>query len=142
MGSVNWGGALMIAGREPVHLSAAAVSGTFFQVLGSSALLGRVFDAKDDDPQAERRLVLSHAAWTQFFGADPSVIGRKVMMREEAAPQPFEVIGVMPPEFFFPRGAQYWTTGGAAARGDRRVIPDSRAPTCSASLACSTLSGD
>ena len=69
-----------------------------------------MFDAKDDDPQAERRLVLSHAAWTQFFGADPSVIGRRVMVREEATPQPFEVIGVMPPEFFFPRGAQYWTT--------------------------------
>jgi predicted permease len=110
MGSVNWGGALTIAGREPVHLSAAAVSGTFFQVLGSAPLLGRVFDAKDDDPQAERRLVLSHSAWTQFFGADPSVIGRRVMVREEATPQPFEVIGVMPPEFFFPRGAQYWTT--------------------------------
>ena len=119
MGSVNWGGALMIAGREPVHLSAAAVSGTFFQVLGSGPLLGRVFDAKDDDPLAERRLVLSHAAWTQFFGADPSIVGRKVMMREEAAPQPFEVIGVMPPEFFFPRGAQYWTPAAAAARGDR-----------------------
>jgi hypothetical protein len=68
-----------------------------------------VFDARDDDPRAERRLVLSHAAWTQFFGADPSIVGRKVMMREEAAPQAFEVIGVMPPEFFFPRGAQYWT---------------------------------
>ena len=110
MGSVNWGGSLLVPGREPVQLSAACVSGTFFQVLGSDPLLGRVFDAKDDDPQAERRLVLSHAAWTQFFGADPSVIGRKVMLREEATPQPFEVIGVMPPEFFFPRGAQYWTT--------------------------------
>ena len=110
IGSVNWGGTLLIPGRDPVHLSAAVVSGTFFQVLGSSALLGRVFDAKDDDPQAERRLVLSHAAWTQFFGADPAVIGRKVMLREEANPQSFEVIGVMPPEFFFPRGAQYWAT--------------------------------
>ena len=109
IGSVNWSGSLLVPGREPVQLSAACVSGTFFQVLGSHALLGRVFDAEDDDPQAERRLVLSHAAWTQFFGADPSVIGRKVMLREEAIPQPFEVIGVMPPEFFFPRGAQYWT---------------------------------
>ena len=109
IGSVNWGGSLLVPGREAVQLSAACVSGTFFQLLGSNALLGRVFDARDDDPQAERRLVLSHAAWTQFFGADPSIVGRKVMMREEAAPQAFEVIGVMPPEFFFPRGAQYWT---------------------------------
>ena len=109
MGSVNWGGALIDRRPRTGPPLGCCVSGTFFQVLGSSPLLGRVFDAKDDDPQAERRLVLSHAAWTQFFGADPSVIGRKVMVREEATPQPFEVIGVMPPEFFFPRGARYWT---------------------------------
>ena len=119
IGSVNWGGALLDRRPRGCPPLGCRVSGTFFQLLGSSALLGRVFDAKDDDPQAERRLVLSHAAWTQFFGADPSVMGRKVMMREEATPQAFEVIGVMPPEFFFPRGAQYWTTGGTAARGDR-----------------------
>ena len=119
IGSVNWGGSLLVPGREAVQLSAACVSGTFFQVLGSSAHLGRVFDAKDNDPHAERRLVLSHAAWTQFFGADPSIVGRKVMMREEAAPQAFEVIGVMPPEFFFPRGAQVLDAGRPAARGDR-----------------------
>ena len=109
IGSVNWGGALMIPGRDPISLSAAVVSGTFFQLLGSAPLLGRVFDARDDDPQAARRLVLSHAAWTQYFAADPSVIGRRVLLREESTPQPFEIIGVMPPEFFFPRGAQYWT---------------------------------
>src|SRR5215207_4519416 len=31
IGSVNWGGSLILPGREPVHLSAACVSGTFFQ---------------------------------------------------------------------------------------------------------------
>jgi putative ABC transport system permease protein len=127
MGSVNWGGALTIPGRDPVHLSAAVVSGTFFQLLGSGPLLGRVFDAKDDDPQAERRLVLSHAAWTQFFGADPSVIGRRVMVREDATPQPFEVIGVMPPEFFFPRGAQYWTTAAPRLEAIARQTGQPRA---------------
>lgn len=110
MNSVNWSGALIVPGREPVQLSAAVVSGTFFELLGSRPLLGRIFDARDDDPKADRRLVLSHAAWVQFYGADPTLIGRKVMLREEATPQPFEVIGVMRPEFFFPRGAQYWTT--------------------------------
>jgi putative ABC transport system permease protein len=128
MGSVNWGGSLVIPGRDPVHLSAAAVSGTFFEVLGSRALLGRVFDARDDDPRAERRLVLSYAAWRQFFGADPSIVGRKVMMREEAVPQAFEVIGVMPPEFFFPRGTEYWTPAAprleAIARHTRQPRAD------------------
>jgi predicted permease len=110
MSSVNWSGALIVPGRESVRLAAAVVSGTFFELLGSRPLLGRVFDATDDDPGADRRLVLSHAAWVQLFGADPAVVGRRVTLREEAAPQPFEVIGVMRPEFFFPRGAQYWTT--------------------------------
>ena len=86
-----------------------------------------MFDAEDDDPQAERRLVLSHAAWTQFFGADPSVIGRKVMLREEATPQPFEVIGVMPAEFFFPRGAQYWTTAAPRLEAIARHTKQPRA---------------
>ena len=31
MGSVNWSGSLLVPGREPVQLSAACVSGTFFQ---------------------------------------------------------------------------------------------------------------
>ena len=128
VGSVNWGGALSIPGREPVPLSAAVVSGTFFNVLGSTALLGRVFEPQDDEPQAERRLVLSHGAWTQFFGADPSIIGRTVMLREEAVAQPFEIVGVMPPEFFFPRGAEYWTTAAprleAIARQSRQPRAD------------------
>jgi predicted permease len=124
--SVNWSGALMIPGRDPMTLSAAVVSGTFFQVLGSRPLLGRVFEARDDDPHADRRLVLSYAAWTQFFGADPSVVGRKVMVREEATPHPFEVIGVMPPEFFFPRGAQYWTTAAPRLEAIARQTGQSR----------------
>ena len=127
IGSVNWSGSLILPGREPVRLSAACVSGTFFQLLGSAPLLGRVFDAKDDEPQAERRLILSHGAWTQFFGADPSVIGRKVMLREEATPQEFEVIGVMPREFFFPRGAQYWTPAAPRLEATARHTKQPRA---------------
>src|SRR5687767_11333122 len=55
--SVNWSGALMSPGRDAVTLSAAVVSGTFFDLLGSGPFLGRVFDANDDEPGAERRLV-------------------------------------------------------------------------------------
>ena len=142
MGSVNWGGALDRSPARPgPPLGSSACPARSSRCSDPAALLGRVFDAKDDDPQAERRLVLSHAAWTQFFGADPSVIGRRVMVREEATPQPFEVIGVMPLESFS-RVAR--SIGRPRRRGSRRlpVIPDSRVPTCSASLACSTLSGD
>jgi putative ABC transport system permease protein len=112
LGSVNWWGTLIIDGGEPIGMSCNAVSASFFDVLGARPLLGRTFRPEDDAPAAPRVLVLSHAIWTQHFGEDPEVIGRRVMVREEAPAEPFEIIGVMPPEFFFPRGAQYWTPAG------------------------------
>ena len=41
VGSVNWSGNLSLPGTTPVNLSCSAVSGTFFDVLGASARLGR-----------------------------------------------------------------------------------------------------
>ena len=110
----------MIPGRDPVPLSAAVVSGTFFKVLGSGPLLGRVFDAKDDDPQAPS------AGWCSVTrrGRNSSApirpsIGRRVMIREEAAPQSFEVIGVMPPGIFLP--ARRAVLDARRRRGSRRL---------------------
>jgi putative ABC transport system permease protein len=123
VGSVNWSGTLRIPGAAPVALSSSAVSGSFFEVLGASALLGRTLNARDDEPSAAPVIVLSHATWTQYFGGDPGVIGRKVPMGE-GTPALVEVVGVMPPDFFFPRGVQYWTPAAvelsaiAAASGD------------------------
>jgi predicted permease len=124
VGSVNWSGTLMISGTNPVTLSSSAVSGTFFDVLGAPPLLGRTFTPKDDEPSAAPVIVVSHATWVQYFGADPAAIGRKVPMRGEGAPGLVEIVGVMPPDFFFPRGAQYWTPAAlelsriAAVTGD------------------------
>ena len=124
LGSVNWGGTMTIGAGEPIAMSCSVVSATFFDVLGARPLLGRTFRAEDDEPSSSRVLVLSHAVWTQQFGADPHVIGRRVMVREEAPAEPFEIVGVMPEEFFFPRGAQYWTPAAprlariARARGE------------------------
>jgi putative ABC transport system permease protein len=117
VGSVNWWGTMSIGGGEPFGMPCSAVSATFFDVLGARPLLGRTFRAEDDQRSSPPVLVLSHAIWTQHFGADPDVIGRRVMVREEAPAEPFEIVGVMPEEFFFPRGAKYWTP--AASRTAR-----------------------
>ncbi len=122
VGSVNWGGTLRMPGVAPVALSSSAVSGTFFDVLGASALLGRTLSAKDDEPSAAPVMVLSHATWTQYFGGDPTVIGRKVPMNGEGTPALVEVVGVMPTDFFFPRGAQVLDAGRRGALRDRRRL--------------------
>jgi putative ABC transport system permease protein len=107
--STNWGGELTLPGDQAFNVPCAVVSATFFDVLRARPLHGRTFRSDDDQPSSPRVLILSHALWTQRFGADPRAIGRTVVVREEAAAMPFEIVGVMPAEFFYPRGAQYWT---------------------------------
>ena len=106
-GSVNWSATLRQAGTEPALLPGSAVTWRFFDVLGTRPLLGRTFRSDDDTPAAPRRVVISHAAWINRLGADRSIVGRTIDLDG-----PIEVIGVMPPEFFFPRGADWWMAAG------------------------------
>ena len=66
-------------------------------------VLGRVPIAEDED----RVAVLSHGLWMSWFGGDTAVIGRSYYI----GGQQRTVIGVMGPDFRFPRdGVTLWIT--------------------------------
>ena len=77
------------SGGEPMHVS--TVSGNLFDVLEARTFLGRFF-AKDEDgaPGEKPVLVLSYAYWQRRFGADPSILGRPLVLNGA----PFTVIGI------------------------------------------------
>jgi predicted permease len=75
----------------------ARVTGGFFDAFGVQPALGRGFGMAEDEPGRDQVVVLSHRLWTQQFGADPSIIGRDVMLNQ----RPHTVIGVMPASFDF-----------------------------------------
>ena len=51
-------------------------------------------------------MILSYGLWQAQFGGDPRVLGKSVNLQGS----PYEVIGVMPPDFNFPtREVQAWT---------------------------------
>jgi putative ABC transport system permease protein len=85
---------------DPVQLSVGGVTAGFFDVLGTRALHGRTFTPDEDVLGRHRVVVLSHALWQQRFGADPSVVGRSVMLNGVAQ----NVIGVLPAGFEPPSG--------------------------------------
>ncbi|MCI0486570.1 MAG: ABC transporter permease [Blastocatellia bacterium] len=89
---------------EPRRLNGAAVSGDFFTVLGVNPMLGQGIMPQDDRPGAERVVILSHDLWQTYFGADPKVIGSKIMLDDVG----HRVAGVMPEGFDFPDGARLW----------------------------------
>ena len=63
-----------------------------FPTLGTRPFLGRGFLAEEISG-FRRVAVLSHRVWKNRFGADSSLVGRRVLVNGD----PFTVIGVMPP---------------------------------------------
>lgn len=88
---------------DPARLAGAEVTADFFAVLGVTAARGRVFSATADGDGAAL-VVLSDRAWRQHFGADPALVGRTLRVDG----QPYEVVGVAPPDFAFPETARFW----------------------------------
>lgn len=102
-GSVNWSQRLTGHG-EPTEVPAAAVSASFFDVLGVPPQLGRVLRASDDRRNAAPVAVIGHGLWQRLFGGDLRVVGRHLTLDDQS----FEIVGVMPRAFEFPKGAELW----------------------------------
>src|SRR5881397_819802 len=84
---------------EPVEVPARKVTANLWTVLGVQPFLGRVF-TEDEDARGVRAAVISHGLWQRRFGGSPDVLGRKITLNDS----PYEVIGVMPREFYFMPG--------------------------------------
>ena len=82
-----------LSGRgEPLTVSARLVTADFFGVLGQRPILGRAFQAGDDQPNAPHQVILSHSLWVTRFAGDSSVVGRQLTLDDT----PFRIVGVMP----------------------------------------------
>src|SRR5215510_7200449 len=91
---------------SPERVSGATVTSDFFDVLGIPPLLGRAFQAGEDQEGAHRVVVLSHQLWQRNFGADPQIVSKPILVNGEN----FTVVGVAPPGFGFPsRLTELWT---------------------------------
>ncbi|HEY7179860.1 MAG TPA: ABC transporter permease [Blastocatellia bacterium] len=90
------GNATISSDGDPEELPGRKVTANLWTVLGVRPLLGRVF-TEDEDTQGARVVVISYALWQRRFGASPDVLGRKIMLNDSS----YEVIGVMPREFYF-----------------------------------------
>lgn len=92
-------GDFFLAGdEETVRVHGARATSSLFATLGVAPALGRGLEPEDEGHAAGTALVLSDRLWRARFGADPSVLGRAVVVNDRAR----TVVGVMPPGFDFP----------------------------------------
>ncbi|HLJ90870.1 MAG TPA: ABC transporter permease [Candidatus Angelobacter sp.] len=82
---------------EAVIINVGRFTGGVFPALRVAPLMGRVFTQQEDE-QKQQVVVLSYAAWSNRFHADPQVLGTTIQLDRK----PYVVIGVMPRNFEFP----------------------------------------
>jgi putative ABC transport system permease protein len=89
---------------DAAHVEGEYVSPSFFTVLETGAMLGRVFDESQTDPGRDQVAVLGYAFWKSHFGADASVVGRRIELDRHG----YTVIGVMPKTTQYPSVADFF----------------------------------
>jgi putative ABC transport system permease protein len=101
----NWQPTLTGQG-DPEQLVGALVSHDTFAMLGVMPAQGRSFRPQEDQRGVESVVIISHGLWRRRFGADPSMVGKKISLNGESR----MVIGVMPAGFNFPiiAGVDIW----------------------------------
>ena len=116
VGSVNWNLAL-VDRAEPAYADVAAVSSSFFPTLGTLPAAGRWLAASEDAGPRPTAMMISHGFWQRHFGSDPTVVGRAVRAKLNAdVTLPLTVVGIMPPGFDYPRGADVFVPAAPLLR--------------------------
>ncbi|HEU4935872.1 MAG TPA: ABC transporter permease [Vicinamibacterales bacterium] len=99
-----WWDANLVDRGNPERLPGFRITSGFFEALRVKPALGRSLVRDDETFGRHHVVIVSDALWKRRFDADPSVIGRAIIVDGE----PHQIIGVMPPRFAFPDGSQIW----------------------------------
>jgi putative ABC transport system permease protein len=89
-------------------------SANLFDVLGIVPQLGRTFLPQEDTPGKDHVVMLTDAFWRDRFQGDPKIVGRSITLDGK----PFQVVGVLPASFRFPKGDQFGALTGFPLRTD------------------------
>jgi predicted permease len=84
---------------RPELIPGAQVSANFFAVLGVHPRFGRSFLEQEDHYGQHQVVVLADSIWRRRFGGDRSIVGRRITL----GGTPYTVVGVLPPDFEFPK---------------------------------------
>jgi len=93
----------MMGAESPIECATGIVSSTFFQVLGTKPLLGRLFTEEDEQPSAGYVVVISDSFRQRNFGTDEQVIGKTILWLGRI---PCTIVGVTPAGFRYPAYAE------------------------------------
>ncbi len=82
----------------PFRVLGLRASPSLFNTLKVQPILGRAFTDEEAITGADKVVVLTHSIWKEDYGADESIVGKKITLNSTD----YTVLGVMAEEFYFP----------------------------------------
>jgi len=100
-----------LAPEGPRRLTVAKVTWQWFDTFGARPFLGRIFRPEEDQPHANQVALLAYDTWQRLFGGDPAIVGKSIQLNRED----YRVVGIMAPDFDWPRRSALWVPLGLPA---------------------------
>jgi putative ABC transport system permease protein len=92
------------AEERPIRTNSYAITEQFFETFGIPLYMGRDFLPVEFESPDNLSVILGYQLWRDVYGSDPEIIGKTIPTTEVALP----VVGVAPPGFDYPDGANIW----------------------------------
>src|SRR5262249_42446903 len=80
IGAVGFASFNLTGTGEPEQLTGGTLTPSVLPILGVPLVAGRGFHEGEDAPGASPVVIISEALWRRRFGADPSLVGRTIML--------------------------------------------------------------
>jgi predicted permease len=104
--------AALKAGSSAEYVRIARVSEEFFQVLGVTPVIGRLFSAEEQSTGESTAALIRNSYWQRHFGGNGDVLGQTL----HAGGGTLTIIGVLPSRFSFPDDSNLWRTSDSVDR--------------------------
>jgi putative ABC transport system permease protein len=104
VGIYSWWSTNLTGSDSPERVQGFQVTANFLDVLGVKPLLGRGFSAEEEQPGKDAVALLTYNLWQRRFGADPNIVNQTISANGISR----TVVGVMPPDFNYPKGAEIY----------------------------------
>src|SRR5579863_1896121 len=86
---------ILTGGEQPERVDVLSAQSNLLSMFGAKPLLGRTLLPEEDRPGKPAVAILSYGIWQRLFNADPSVVGRTIILNAK----PFTVAGVLQRSF-------------------------------------------
>lgn len=100
----RWWSTNLTAGETPERVQGFLVSANFLDVLGVKPVKGRNFLEEENQPGKDKVAIITDSLWQRRFGSDPNIVNKTITTNGVVR----TVIGVLPPEFNYPKGAEVY----------------------------------